>query len=193
MSAPDLTVFKGEVLFNGIDAAGKNGLWLTNATAGGTHEISGIVGADPNGLNPSDFTVLKRVVLFDGYNFSGKAGLWVTDGTAAGTHELTVAGAYTGLVGPFSHPGGLLPLGLTSVTLPDLKGADTFHFTPNLGSSTNANSNLHDDANGLPTSEFADLAALMADAHQAGANTVTTHDGHDAAASDHLAQSLSHA
>ena len=133
------------------------------------------------------------MVLFDGYDSSGKTGLWVTNGTAAGTHELTVADAYTGLVGPFSHPGGLLPLGLTSVTLPDLKGADTFHFTPDLGSSTNANSNLHDDANGLPTSEFADLAALTADAHQAGANTVITHDGYDAAVSDHLAQSLSHA
>jgi ELWxxDGT repeat protein len=188
----DLTVFKGKILFNGIDAAGKNGLWVTNGTAGGTHEITGIVGADPNGLNPSDLTVFKNVVLFDGYDSSGKTGLWVTNGTAAGTHELTVADAYTGLVGPFSHPGGLLPLGLTSVTLPDLKRADTFNFAADLGSSTNANSNIHDDTIGLPSSEFADLAALMADAHPAGTNTVT-HDGHDGAALDHLAQSLSHA
>jgi ELWxxDGT repeat protein len=188
----DLTVFKGKILLNGIDAAGKNGLWVTNGTAGGTHEITGIVGADPNGLNPSDLTVFKNVVLFDGYDSSGKTGLWVTNGTAAGTHELTVADAYTGLVGPFSHPGGLLPLGLTSVTLPDLKRADTFNFAADLGSSTNANSNIHDDTIGLPSSEFADLAALMADAHAAGTNTVT-HDGHDGAALDHLAQSLSHA
>ena len=186
----DLTVFKGEVVFNGIDGAGKNGLWVTNGTAAGTHEVTGIVGADPSGLNPSDLTVFKNVVLFDGYDSSGKTGLWVTNGTAAGTHELTVAGAYTGLVGPFSHPGGLLPLGLTSVTLPDLKGADTFNFAPDLGSSTSGNSNVHGDAIGLPNSQHADLAALVLEAHQT--NTVT-HDGHDGAALDHLAQSLSHA
>jgi hypothetical protein len=75
------------------------------------------------------------------------------------------------------------------VTLPDLKGADTFNFAPDLGSSMNGNSNVHGDAIGLPNSEHADLAALMVDAHQ----TNVTHDGHDGAALDHLAQSLSHA
>jgi hypothetical protein len=82
-----------------------------------------------------------------------------------------------------------LPLGLTSVTLPELKGADTFNFAPDLGSGTNANSDVHDDMIGLPNSEFVDLAAQMRGAHQT--NSVT-HDGHDAAALDHLAQSLSH-
>jgi hypothetical protein len=81
----------------------------------------GLTGADPSGLNPSDLTVFKNVVLFDGYDSSGKTGLWVTNGTAAGTHELTVAGAYTGLVGPFNQPGGLLPLGLT---FSDLAGSE---------------------------------------------------------------------
>lgn len=185
----DPTVFKHEVIFNGIDTAGKNGLWVTNGTAAGTHEITGIAGADPGGLNPSDFTVVKNVVLFDGYDLSGKTGLWVTNGTAAGTHELTVAGAYTGLVGPFNQPGGLLPLGLTSVTLSNQKHADTFNFAADLGGSTHTNSNVHDDAIGLPNSEHADLAALIVDAHQ----TNVTHDGHDDAALDHLAQSLCHA
>jgi hypothetical protein len=114
-------------------------------------------------------------------------------GTAAGTHELTVAGAYTGLVGPFNQPGGLLPLGLTSVSLPDEKCADNFNFAPDLGSNTNAHSNAHDDTSGLPNLEFSGLVAPMADTHQAGANTVTTNDGPDGAALDHLAQSLSHA
>ena len=141
--------------------------WGDRITAAGTHEITGVVGADPSGLNPSDFTVFKNVVLFNGYDASGKTGLWVTNGTAAGTHELAVTGAYTGLVGPFNHPGGLLPLGLTSVTLPDLKRADTFNFVPGLGSRTNAHSNVHDDTIGLPNSEFADLAALMTDSTQA--------------------------
>jgi hypothetical protein len=130
-------------IFNGIDTAGKNGLWVNNGTGAGTHEITGIAGADPGGLNPSDFTVVKNVVLFDGYDSSGKTGLWVTNGTAAGTHELTVAGAYTGLVGPFNQPGGLLPLGLTSVTLSNQKHADTFNFAADLGGSTHTNSNIH--------------------------------------------------
>jgi hypothetical protein len=53
-------------------------------------------------------------------------------------------------------------------------------------------SNVHDDAIGLPNSRFADLAALMTDSHASGTNIVT-HDGHDDAALDHLAQSLAHA
>jgi hypothetical protein len=39
---------------------------VTNGTAAGTHEITGIVGTDPSGLNPSEFTVFKNMVLFDG-------------------------------------------------------------------------------------------------------------------------------
>jgi hypothetical protein len=46
----DITVFNHEVLFNGTDAAGKAGLWLTNGTAAGTHELAGISGASTGGL-----------------------------------------------------------------------------------------------------------------------------------------------
>jgi ELWxxDGT repeat protein len=42
---PDFTVFNGEVLFSGINAAGNAGLWVTDGTAAGTHEITGISGA----------------------------------------------------------------------------------------------------------------------------------------------------
>jgi ELWxxDGT repeat protein len=54
----DLTVFNHQVLFNGTDAAGTQGLWVTDGTTAGTHEIAGIDGANLNGLNPSDLTVL---------------------------------------------------------------------------------------------------------------------------------------
>jgi ELWxxDGT repeat protein len=99
----DFTVFNGEVLFNGIDAAGLSGLWMTNGTAAGTYELTGIAGAytggptgaAPGGLNPQDLTVFKNEVLFAGTDTAGAKGLWVTDGTAAGTHELTgISGAY---------------------------------------------------------------------------------------------------
>jgi ELWxxDGT repeat protein len=87
----DMTVFGSEVLFNGVDASGLTGLWVTDGTAGGTHELAGISGAPTtgSGVNPTDLTVFGSEVLFNGLDASGDMGLWVTDGTAAGTHELT--------------------------------------------------------------------------------------------------------
>ena len=85
-----------------MDAAGNNGLWVTNGTAAGTCELTNISGADPGGLNPSGLTVFNNEVLFSGYDappnnsfFDGDPmGFWVTNGTAAGTYELTnISGA----------------------------------------------------------------------------------------------------
>jgi ELWxxDGT repeat protein len=86
----DLTVFNGHVLFNGTDSSGQLGLWETDGTAAGTHELTGIAGAQTtgSGLYPSDLTVLNGHVLFGGVDSSGQVGLWETDGTVAGTHEL---------------------------------------------------------------------------------------------------------
>jgi ELWxxDGT repeat protein len=92
----DLTNFNGEILFAGRDSGGLNELWVTNGTAAGTHELTGIARAQTSGvgLDPSDFTVYNGEALFSGYDSSGKLALWVTNGTVAGTHELTgVAGA----------------------------------------------------------------------------------------------------
>jgi hypothetical protein len=49
LSDPDFTRFGSEVLFNGSDASGKPGLWVTDGTAAGTKEI-GV------GLYPTDIT-----------------------------------------------------------------------------------------------------------------------------------------
>jgi ELWxxDGT repeat protein len=117
----DLTVFNSfigsEVLFSGIDASGHTGLWVSNGTAGGTHELTGISGANTGalGLEPSDLTVFKSEsllqgeALFNGNDASGNLGLWVTDGTSAGTHEIT------GIVG--ANPNGIFPLNLAAVTV----------------------------------------------------------------------------
>jgi ELWxxDGT repeat protein len=110
---PDFTVYKNEVLFEGTDANGQVGLWVTNGTAAGTHELTSIKGANTSGsgLNPEDLTVFNNEVVFRGVDASGQIGLWVTNGTAAGTHELTgISGAYTG-------PGGMNANSLTAVTL----------------------------------------------------------------------------
>jgi len=89
LNPADMTPFNGKVLFNGTDTNGQIGLWVTNGTAAGTHELAGITGASANGLSPSELTVINGEVLFSGSDANGQIGLWVTDGTAAGTHELT--------------------------------------------------------------------------------------------------------
>jgi hypothetical protein len=94
-------VFKNEVLFQGSD----HGLWETDGTAAGTHELTGVSGAYPGGFHPADFTVFKNEVLFNGYDTAGHTVLWTTNGTAAGTHELT------GIKG--ANPAGLDPTDFT--------------------------------------------------------------------------------
>ena len=91
----DLTVFGSEVLFSGLDANGLSGLWVTDGTANGTHELlaeaAGATAAkDPLGLNPNDLTVFNGEVFFSGLDKFGRQQLWETDGTAAGTQMLTV-------------------------------------------------------------------------------------------------------
>jgi ELWxxDGT repeat protein len=71
--------------FEGVDAAGFQGLWVTDGTPAGTHEITNISGAYsgglfPGGINP-DLTVFHGRVLFVGYDTTG-IGLWETNGTA---------------------------------------------------------------------------------------------------------------
>src|SRR3984957_6174874 len=103
----DLTVYNGHLLFSGDDAHGQTGLWESNGTASGTHELTGIVGAPTSGkgLDPSYLTVINGHALFNGLDSSGQLGLWETDGTAAGTHELTGIALAAGT--------GLDPVGLT--------------------------------------------------------------------------------
>jgi autotransporter passenger strand-loop-strand repeat protein/ELWxxDGT repeat protein len=88
------------ILFNGIDASGNHGLWVTDGTAAGTSELS-VAGAYLSGVNPSYLTAFGNKVLFRGQDANesstaannGHGTLWVTNGTAAGTSELSVAGA----------------------------------------------------------------------------------------------------
>src|ERR1700722_1462863 len=94
--------------FDALDTDGDAGLWVSDGTAAGTHELTGISGVNSTeGLSPADFTVVNGEVLFTGLDAAFNDGLWVTHGTAAGTSELTgISGAYTGTY-------GLQPSGLT--------------------------------------------------------------------------------
>ena len=102
-----MTVFDGKALFNGANTAGHLGLWVTNGTAAGTQELTGITAASTTGIDPTDMAVFNNEVLFNGVDTGGLSGLWVTNGTVGGTHEL-VAGA-----GGASDPSGLNPTNLT--------------------------------------------------------------------------------
>ena len=64
---------------------------------------------------------------------------------------------------------------------------DTFLFLPNFGDNTITNFNVHQDVIEFSKSEFANIAAVLADAHQVGANTVISYDAHDAVTLNNVA------
>ena len=66
LNPTNITVYNGEVLFSGLDASGDMNLWVSEGAAAGTHELTGVVGADAGGLAPSDLTVYNGEVLFRG-------------------------------------------------------------------------------------------------------------------------------
>ncbi len=89
LNPTDLTVFNGEVFFNGFNQFGRRQLWETDGTAAGTHMLT-VAGSSPSfGLNPSSMQVYNGQLLFQGTNQTGFSGLWTTNGTAAGTHEIS--------------------------------------------------------------------------------------------------------
>jgi ELWxxDGT repeat protein len=105
----DMTVFGSEILFSGLDSNGLTGLWVTDGTANGTHELlakaTGATAAkDPHGLSPTDLTIFNGKAFFSGLDQFGRHQLWETDGTAAGTQMLTVVGSNNAI--------GLNPLSL---------------------------------------------------------------------------------
>jgi ELWxxDGT repeat protein len=117
-----ITAFGGTALFQGEDTGGAHGLWVTDGTAAGTHELTGIAGTFYSGLDPLGLTVFNGKALFWGVNTAGNNGLWVTDGTAAGTHQLT------GISGAAMQ--GVAPLGMTVFNGTVLfSGTDTFNST----------------------------------------------------------------
>ena len=79
----DMTVFNGSVLFNGVDTAGHQGLWITNGTGAGTQELTVGSTSSATGIDPTDMTVLNGEVLFNGVDADGLSGLWAWNGTSA--------------------------------------------------------------------------------------------------------------
>jgi ELWxxDGT repeat protein len=85
--APQPAMYRQTVLLQGgFDA----GLWVTNGTAAGTYELTGISGTNTDvlGYDPQDFVVFNGEVLFSARDDFGQPNLWITDGTAASTYEI---------------------------------------------------------------------------------------------------------
>ncbi len=94
--SPGLTVLGTRALFEGYDASGIDGLWVTDGTSAGTSELT-VAGSFANGLffdvSAPDLTVFAGNALFVGEDTSGGISLWTTDATGAGTSELRIAGS----------------------------------------------------------------------------------------------------
>lgn len=78
-------------------------------------------------------------------------------------------------------------------TLTGSKYSDAFVFAPNFSENTITNFDTTKDQIQLPHTDFANFAAVLADAHQVGANTVITYDAHDVITLDHVALHNLHA
>ena len=103
-----LTVSGNEVLFSGADSVFYNGLWVSDGTGAGTHELKGIANANASGgVEPTDITSFLGEALFNGVDTAGDHSLWESDGTVTGTQELApvIGAAASGL-----DPKNLSPL-----------------------------------------------------------------------------------
>ncbi len=103
----DLTVFNGEVFFNGFDKFGRQQLWETDGTAAGTQMLTVAGASTASGLTPSNLEVYDGQLLFQGINNKGYVGLWTTDGTPGGTQEISPSSG--------TYLGGLNPADLTAL------------------------------------------------------------------------------
>ena len=105
LNPTNLTVFNGDVFFNGLDQFGRGQLWELN---GATLEPQMLTAPGAaGGLSPSNFELYNGHLLFGGFDHAGLLGLWTTDGTAAGTKEITPSS------GTFET--GLQPVDLTAL------------------------------------------------------------------------------
>jgi hypothetical protein len=87
LNPTDLTVFNGDVFFNGLNGSGLGQLWELNGTTLATQMLT-VPGA-AGGIDPSNFEVYNGHLLFEGFDHTGRESLWATNGTGAGTEDIT--------------------------------------------------------------------------------------------------------
>ena len=121
--------------------------------------------------NPSE----TYVTAIQGSTIAGGAGANVLDGSAGNVNITAGSGGPQTLIG---GPGDILTGGSSS---------DTFIFPTNLGNETVNNFNTAHDVIDLPAAEVANFAAILADMHTVGDNTVIAFDAHDLITLSHVA------
>jgi ELWxxDGT repeat protein len=126
------TVSNGIALFQGLDAAGNKGLWVTDGTAAGTHELT-VNGANSNGLNPFNLLNLSRSITLDDFTGSGTSDIAWFNGTSGDVDEWQISnGKWAASVGIGSHPGS----GWQIAGIQDFNGdgtSDVLWFNPGSG------------------------------------------------------------
>ena len=144
-----------------------------------------------SGLVSGDYIDLTNINFADNptLSYSSKTHvLTVTDSVSQVTDTITFKGAVGSFSAQSDGSGGTFitdpppPANMVAVS----HSQDTFVFAPNLGENTGANFNTHNETIDPPKPEFTELAALIAQAHENGANAIA----HDEADIMHHAQAL---
>jgi Ca2+-binding RTX toxin-like protein len=115
-----------------------------------------------------------------GITIRGGTGSYVLDGGAG--HDTVIADTGTQVL--IGGPGDTFMAG---------KGADTFVFAANFSNQTINNFNPEQDVIALPHAEIANFAAVLADTHLAGLNTVVALNANDMITLNHVPPQSLHA
>jgi hypothetical protein len=135
-------------------------------------------------------TTLTVVVTAPGITYLGGTANTTIDG-GNNVHEVLDGGAGNDVV--IAGTGTQVLIGGPGDTLTGGHGADTFVFLPNFGNETITNFDVHHDTIQLPHSEFANIATVLADIHQVGANVQIAPDAHDVITLNNLSAAQLHA
>ncbi|MGN6750650.1 MAG: NF038122 family metalloprotease, partial [Xanthobacteraceae bacterium] len=116
-----------------------------------------------------------------GTTLKGGSGNYVLDGSAG---HMTLAAGSQGQQWLVGGPGDTLSGG---------KSTDTFMFAPGFGKETINSFNVNQDVIDLPQSLFANFAAVQADMHASGSNTIIVIDANDVITLNHVSITSLHA
>ncbi len=92
MTQPRFAALNGKVLFYGLDAAGQQGLWITDGTSAGTHEIT-VANASSYGVIPNDLTTVSVPCFATGTRIATARGEVAVEALAVGDLLRTRRGA----------------------------------------------------------------------------------------------------
>ena len=114
-----ISTINGKIYFEGLDSAGKSGLWIADVASAGTQITQELQVANayaglgtpavPGGLAPQEIVAFNGRAYFSGLDTTGKRGLWSSDGSAANTVEFAVANSNATSAG--LNPSWLTPAG----------------------------------------------------------------------------------